>query len=195
MEQLMSKPSGASMSVRLIGALLSALLVLSTTGCFSGTGARSAADGFDVGVLRKALLDAGLQVGQPQTQADADRQSREHGFEPLPRNATLFGSSERFSFDVSDGRSVVVYRYPTPGAASSTASRVDSHGLQVPIGTASGVASVSWAGRPHFFARGRLIVLYCSDQAGRSGKADPSLDTRVLRVLEAQMGKQFAGAN
>jgi hypothetical protein len=73
------------------------------------------------------------------------------------------------------GEDVQVFEYPDEARA-----RAASNGVSQDGGTVGGSA-VMWAGPPHFFRRGRLIVLYVGE--------DPS----VLSPLQRVLGPQFAG--
>jgi len=93
-----------------------------------------------------------------------------------------------FRFTVN-GSTLQVYRFPTPQQASTAASNVGPDGTS--LGTASGSFQIDWKGRPHFFKRDRLIVILLSDD-----ELTPTVDSNdaaILRVLEQQMGSQFAG--
>jgi len=53
--------------------------------------------------------------------------------------------------------------------------------LVSPDGSAVGTSMLSWIGPPHFFKRGKLLVLYVGD------------NDKVLKALESALGRQFAG--
>lgn len=93
-----------------------------------------------------------------------------------------------FRFAVN-GSTLQVYRFSTPQQASSAASKVSADGTT--LETASGSSQIDWKGRPHFFKRDRLIVVLLSDD-----ELTPTVDSNdaaIHRVLEQQMGSQFAG--
>ena len=48
-------------------------------------------------------------------------------------------------------------------------------------GSAVGTRKIFWVGPPHFFKQGKLLVLYVGN------------DDKVLKALEAVLGRQFAG--
>ena len=50
-----------------------------------------------------------------------------------------------------------------------------------PNGSSVGTTMVTWLATPHFYKTGNLIVLYVGD------------DPAVMKLLEAQLGPQFAG--
>ncbi len=70
---------------------------------------------------------------------------------------------------------VQVFEYPDATAAEAQAALVS------PSGGGVGTTRIHWIGPPHFFKKGRLIVLYIGD------------DGEVTRALEAVLGRQFAG--
>jgi len=74
-----------------------------------------------------------------------------------------------------NGEKVQVFEYANGKAAEKDARRVDR------TGSSTGNSMVSWVGPPHFFKRGKLIVLYVGE------KAD------ILQALESALGSQFAG--
>jgi len=73
------------------------------------------------------------------------------------------------------GEEVQVFEYPDATAAEAQAALVS------PSGSAVGTTRIHWIGPPHFFKKGRLIVLYVGG------------DGEVLKTLEAVLGRQFAG--
>lgn len=70
---------------------------------------------------------------------------------------------------------VQVFEYLNPATTQSQAERVS------PDGKTIGNSKPSWMSTPHFFKSQKLIVLYVGD------------DQTILRILQAEMGKQFAG--
>lgn len=75
----------------------------------------------------------------------------------------------------SNGSDVQVFEYETAAAANAAASEVASDGRSI------GRSYPSWIAPPHFYKKGKIIVLYLGDNA------------TVMKVLEAALGKQFAG--
>jgi hypothetical protein len=73
------------------------------------------------------------------------------------------------------GEDVQVFQYPDATGADAEAALVS------PDGSAVGTTTLHWIGSPHFYKKGRLLVLYVGDTA------------RVLKALEAALGRQFAG--
>jgi len=73
------------------------------------------------------------------------------------------------------GEGVQVFEYSDATAAEAEATLVSSSGSGV------GTTKIHWVGPPHFFRKGRLIVLYVGDNG------------KVLKALEAVLGSQFAG--
>ncbi len=86
------------------------------------------------------------------------------------------------------GSRIEFYRFPDAETAAKAAAGVSEDGFEIPTDT--GTANVQWVGPPHYFAKGRMIVLYV-ENAGND--ADGSIDRSVLAVLRDVMGDQFAG--
>jgi hypothetical protein len=162
-------------------ALLTLVIALLSAGCAqpapsphsaadSGSSVVAAAAGVaaDVSVLRDDRASAGI---------DGDVSG--------PATGGVLPSPAQY-YRIQVGTSTVgVYRFPTARQASVAASEFRPDGSSLP-----GPAEVEWKGRPHFFKRDRLIVLYLS---GRDLAADTEFDTTVLRALRRLMGPQFAG--
>ena len=70
---------------------------------------------------------------------------------------------------------VQLFEYDSASAASADAQKISSDGS----GTAT--TKISWVGPPHFFLKGRVMVLYVG--------SDPA----VLTLLQSLLGPQFAG--
>jgi hypothetical protein len=85
-----------------------------------------------------------------------------------------FFSPEGRAFTVA-GENVQVFRYPSVRAAEAEAKKVNA------VGASVGTNSAMWVGPPHFYRKGRLIVLYVGENGG------------VLKALTAVLGPQFAG--
>ena len=73
------------------------------------------------------------------------------------------------------GEDVQVFQYPNAAAVETQAARVSRDGSAV------GTTKLHWIGAPHFYKQGRLLVLYVGDE------------DKVLKALEAVLGRQFAG--
>lgn len=76
---------------------------------------------------------------------------------------------------IVNGENVQVFRYPSARAAESEAKKVDADG------TGAGTSTAMWVGPPHFFRKGRLVVLFVGADEG------------VLNALTSVLGPQFAG--
>jgi len=76
----------------------------------------------------------------------------------------------------ANGQDIQVFEYADEAAADVEAE------LLAPDGSSVGTTMVTWVGSPHFYAAGRLIVLYVGDGA------------TTLDLLETVLGPQFAGA-
>jgi hypothetical protein len=70
---------------------------------------------------------------------------------------------------------VQLFEYGSVSAASADAQKISHDGS----GTAT--TKISWVGAPHFFLKGRVMVLYVG--------SDPA----VLSLLQSLLGAQFAG--
>ena len=73
------------------------------------------------------------------------------------------------------GEDVQVFQYPDPAVADVEAALIS------PEGSAVGTTKLQWIGSPHFYKKGKLLVLYVGDSAP------------VLKALDAVLGPQFAG--
>ena len=73
------------------------------------------------------------------------------------------------------GEDVQVFQYPDAAAAEAQAARISRDA------NTAGTTKIHWIGPPHFYRQGRLLVLYVGDEE------------RVLKTLEAVLGRQFAG--
>ena len=74
-----------------------------------------------------------------------------------------------------NGEDVQLFAYPSAAEMEAQAGRISPDGGMV------GNSKIHWIGAPHFFKRGRLLVLY----VGENGD--------LLRLLTAVLGRQFAG--
>lgn len=74
------------------------------------------------------------------------------------------------------GEDVQVFEYSDAAAAEAQAAQVS------PTGTGVGTTKIHWIAPPHFYKKGRLLVLYVGD------------NDKVLKALDAALGPQFAGA-
>ena len=70
---------------------------------------------------------------------------------------------------------VQVFEYDSAETMESDAVLVDADGGTI------GTSMVSWMATPHFYKKGRILVLYVGDNA------------ETLEVLEGVLGPQFAG--
>ena len=73
------------------------------------------------------------------------------------------------------GEDVQVFQYAHAGAAAEQAALVSADGNAV------GTNMLRWAGAPHFFKKGSLLVLYVGN------------DEKVISALAVVLGRQFAG--
>ena len=70
---------------------------------------------------------------------------------------------------------VQVFQYSDAAQVDAQAALVSSDGSTV------GTSKIRWIGSPHFYKKGKLFVLYLGD------------DDKVLKALDAVLGRQFAG--
>lgn len=73
------------------------------------------------------------------------------------------------------GEDVQVFQYANTAAADAQAAPVSLDGSAV------GTTKLHWIGPPHFYKKGKLLVLYVGDHQD------------VLKALEAVLGRHFAG--
>lgn len=69
-----------------------------------------------------------------------------------------------------NGEGVQVFEYPNVAQMEAQAAQIS------PSGAAVGTRQIHWIAPPHFFKRGRVLVLYVGD------------DDRVIEALEAALG-------
>ena len=74
-----------------------------------------------------------------------------------------------------DGEGVQVFEYDSAESMESDAVLVDASGSSI------GTSMVTWIATPHFYKKGRILVLYIGD------------NEEILQVLESVLGPQFAG--
>ena len=74
-----------------------------------------------------------------------------------------------------NGEEVQVFQYRNAVQTDAQAALVSRNGRTV------GTTKVHWLGPPHFYKREKLLVLYIGG------------NDQVLKVLEATLGRQFAG--
>jgi hypothetical protein len=73
------------------------------------------------------------------------------------------------------GDHVQIFEYPSAAKADMEAALVSRDGRTV------GTTKPHWLGTPHFYKKEKLLVLYLGD------------NEKVLKALEARLGRQFAG--
>ena len=73
-----------------------------------------------------------------------------------------------------DGEVIQVFEYPDVQSADTEAATIS------PDGSTIGTSSVAWVDTPHFYKKGRMIVLYVGD-------------TELTDLLEGLLGEQIAG--
>jgi hypothetical protein len=95
--------------------------------------------------------------------------------EPAGEISQPFFSVEGQLITVNGSDTVQVFEYTDAAAADAEASQVAPDGLSV------GTTSILWVATPHFYKKGKLIVLYVGD------------NTIVTDALTSLLGPQFAG--
>ena len=95
--------------------------------------------------------------------------------------ATAVGEVDQPFFSITGvmikvhGEDVQVFQYANAAAADAEAAPISRDGMAV------GTRKIFWVGPPHFFKQGKLLVLYVGN------------DDKVLKALEAVLGRQLAG--
>lgn len=88
-----------------------------------------------------------------------------------------------------DGVRVTAYEFANEAEAGDVRSAITPDGFGIPTG-GEALAHVDWIGPPHFFAGGRLIVLYIA-----YWPHDRQDERSTLGALELVLGRQFAGSD
>ncbi|MBI3995396.1 MAG: hypothetical protein HY349_05410 [Nitrospirae bacterium] len=155
-----------------------------------GRGLGLAPSAFAVGVF--FLVAAGSTAGgETLSLSNPPQQSQSHGgpvmdyvslidnlrtagvsVEPEGEVEQPFFSIEGRMIKVS-GEDVQVFQYIDAAAADAEAALVS------PDGSAVGTSKIHWIGPPHFYKKGKLLVLYVGDNA------------ELLKALEAALGRPF----
>jgi hypothetical protein len=89
-----------------------------------------------------------------------------------------------------NGERIHVFEYDNAALANEDVAIVypDGSGMEITItGTTKKATVIDWIGPPHFYSKGRLIVIYIDVNFGD----DPSM----MNLLEDTLGSQFAGAS
>ena len=106
--------------------------------------------------------------------------------------ATVGDTGEVSSYEFSvkgqtitvNGEAVNVYEFAEAATADTEAGYVSPGGIEVSVPLGGGefrASMVDWFAPPHFYKKGRLIVIYIGDS------------TAVINPLEGVLGPQFAG--
>ena len=135
--------------------------------------------------LLAVLLVAALAAACRESVSPADdlagllRSLQQAGFDTPEQEATNVLESRFFDVPgvalIVPGRKLLAYEFADESQAEAQAGMVSLDG------TGIGNKYVGWGDTPHFFSRGRLIVIYQGD------------DQRMLDALEEALGPQFAG--
>ena len=88
-------------------------------------------------------------------------------------------------------REVWVFEYPSAVRRAALSDRISSDGSQVP--TATGIAIPEWIAPPHFYARGRIIVLYLGPQDDIADRLESLLGPTLSpdAVADTGLGAEF----
>lgn len=103
------------------------------------------------------------------------------GLRALGAGATAVGHVDQPFFSIAGrmikvhGEDVQVFQYASAAAADAEAAPISRDGMTV------GSRKIHWIGSPHFFKKGKLLVLYVGD------------NDKVLGSLQAVLVRQFAG--
>lgn len=141
------------------------------------------------------LAAAAVITGWSATSSASDRPAqRESAAAPVADYASLVASLRAAGAPVSPGQAVRQPFFSVPGKTIrvhgedvqvfefADAARAEAQASRVsPTGTTVGTTKVHWIGPPHFYRKGKLLVLYVGG------------DDRVLKALDASLGRQFAG--
>lgn len=111
----------------------------------------------------------------------------------------LFANAAFTELKVNDA-TLSVWLFDSSSDASSATTSIDRGGTSYRRGSSQ--YFVTWAGRPRFFRRDAIIVLYLEDAAivvERNGErimadVEPATDEKVMRALTSFAGTPFAGA-
>ena len=128
-------------------------------------------------------LTAPDQAQQKQSKSGAvtDYPSLVKSLRALGAGATAVGEVEQPFFSIKGsmikvhGEDVQVFQYSSAAEMEAQAAPISRDGSGV------GTRKIFWVGPPHFFKQGKLLVLYVGN------------DDKVLKALEAVLGRQFAG--
>ncbi|HHX30597.1 MAG TPA: hypothetical protein GX720_05155 [Clostridiaceae bacterium] len=137
-------------------------------------------------------LEHGTGTGTAPSQSESVEVTRERAYEGLIDQLEKKGYSvveEEVGPDVlqgdrrwlilDEGENLTVYLYEDQAAMEKDASYVSKSGLSYHNGSQS--AKIQWVSDPHFFKTENMILLYVGQ------------NPELLTVLEAIMGRQFAG--
>ncbi len=88
-----------------------------------------------------------------------------------------------------NGERIHVFEYDNAFLANEDVAIVypDGSGMEINTGTNGKAVQIGWIGPPHFYSKGRLIVVYIDVNFND----DPSM----INLLENTLGPQFAGAS
>jgi hypothetical protein len=92
-------------------------------------------------------------------------------------NASFF-SGTAYGLNIGSER-ISIFEYPTSSDLQQDADRISPQGDQIRNGSSTTV--VDWIATPHFYKRGRILVLYIGNQP------------KIRALLQSLLGPQFAG--
>jgi hypothetical protein len=144
------------------------------------TGVAGPPSTFNAGTLIAAFSDAGLRAR----------------LRPC-KGVSLFGKgADCQTLSIGQVRAEL-FTFTDASVAEKAAAEVSGDGTTIPQvsrnGGIAGLAAVDWKGRPHFFARSRMLALFVESRGRSAGQARAARDGRVIEILRSVMGPQFAG--
>jgi hypothetical protein len=125
---------------------------------------------YDISLLRNALDANNLTVTASQTATEG-----------------VFSRMAEYMPLEAAGRPLQAYLFSSEKDARAAAAAVRKDGRTIEV--QGGPVPVRWGGEPHFFLRDRLMTVYVSEPSSPT-----ATDVEILRVLNEEMGAQFAGS-
>jgi hypothetical protein len=110
----------------------------------------------------------------------------------------IFGSAVDWQILSVGNERLELFVFSSASVLERAVARVAADGSAIPQikanGSIGGVAMVEWKGRPHLFARGRVLALFVESGPRTTGQSLSPGDVRVIEILTRSMGPQFAGS-
>ena len=140
----------------------------------------------------KSLIDDLRSTGASVEEHSSPTVDHPYKHDPTLSRVVLLGSGRRVSVN---GKTIQVYEYPDVLAADTEAGFVspDGYNISVPLGDGHyGTSHTEWIGQPHYYKKGRVIVLYVGPAFGGFLTGD---DPPLVEVLQRVLGPEFAGSS